>query len=71
MERSKLLIDTGNLIKRSRIEKGWSQKELSEKTGIVQPNISNIEKGKMNISINLLVKIFKVLEIKEVKLNVF
>lgn len=44
-------------IKNLREYRGLSQKELADKVGLFQPDISEIEKGERNISINTLVKI--------------
>ena len=54
----------GLLIKKKRTEKKLSQKDLSNLTGITQANISNIEKGKANITISQLKKIAKSMNLK-------
>ena len=54
----------GLILKNKRIEKKLSQKELSILTGITQANISNIEKGKANITIAQLKKIAKSMNLK-------
>lgn len=33
------------IIKAKRMERGWTQQELSEKSGVPQPTISQIEQG--------------------------
>jgi transcriptional regulator with XRE-family HTH domain len=48
---------------RTRIERGWSQTELAERVGTKQANISRIESGLGNPTLNLLQKIIKVLEL--------
>ena len=45
------------MLKKAREEKGITQKELSEKTGLTQSNISNIEKGVSKPTIDSLKKI--------------
>lgn len=45
----------------ARIEQGITQKELSEKTGIQQSNISRLENGNYNPSLKLLKRIAKAL----------
>ena len=41
---------TGEKIKRLRKDKGWTQKDLENKTGIAQRNISSYESGKLQPS---------------------
>ena len=45
-----LMIAFGKSIQEARESKGISMKQLGEKTGISANNISNIEKGKQNVS---------------------
>ena len=40
-----------------RLEKGITQRELVQKTGIPQPNVSNIERGKQDLTVSTLLKI--------------
>jgi len=63
------LIEIGKLIKKARIQKGWSQKDLAERSGLIQPHISLIEKGKENLTIETLTKIAKILEMNKIVLN--
>jgi DNA-binding XRE family transcriptional regulator len=63
------LIEIGRLIKKARIQKGWSQKDLAEHSGLKQPHISLIEKGKENLTIETLAKIAKVLDIDKIELK--
>ncbi len=49
-------------IKERRKKLGWTQKELAEKSGVSQSAITKIEKGDMNPSYTLAVKIFKALD---------
>lgn len=51
----------GKIIQEARTGKGWSQADLSIKTGIIQPLISNVEKGKSNLTVLTLVRLCKVL----------
>lgn len=44
----------GQLIAQLRQEKGLTQGQLADDTGISQANISRMEKGKYNVSIDLL-----------------
>lgn len=52
----------GYKINKARKEKELSQKELAEKIGTAQSNISRIERGDQNISSELLYKIAKALD---------
>lgn len=58
----------GRLIKEARIKKGFSQKECALRLGMKQPDISNIEKGKNNITLETLALLCKALEIKKIEL---
>ena len=49
--------EIGRIIKETRKNNGWSQKELAEKTGFSQQMISFIENGYLNISLSTLTKI--------------
>lgn len=53
----------GNRIKNKRKEKGISQGQLAERAGVSLPYISDIENGKKNISINVLVAISESLDV--------
>jgi len=44
-----------------RVEKGMTQKDLSELTGISVPNISRIESGKQNLSYQMMYKLVNAL----------
>ncbi len=44
-----------------RVEKGMTQKDLSELTGISVPNISRIESGKQNLSYKMMYKLVSAL----------
>lgn len=50
----------GEKLKRMRIDAGFSQTELSEKTGMSRSSIAEIEKGR-NFSIGSLIAIFRAL----------
>ena len=55
--------EIGRIIKETRNNNGWSQKELAEKTGFSQQMISFIENGYLNISLSTLTKIAHVLSL--------
>lgn len=56
-----LSFDIADEVLRLRIEKGWSQSELAERAGTKQANISRLESGLSNPSINFLQKLAKAL----------
>lgn len=53
-----------NWIREKRFEKGWTQLELAEKSGVPQPTISQIENGNRRYpTYENIIKIAKALEI--------
>ena len=54
----------GNAVAAARAKKGISQKELSELTGIDQSDLSKIERGTANPSVNTLNRIAQALDAK-------
>ena len=54
----------GNKIKFLRLEKSYSQEELAYKAEIDRTYISDIEKGERNVSILIIEKLAKALEIE-------
>lgn len=46
-----------NRMKVARVEKGWTQKQLAEQTGVTRQTISLMEKGKYNPSLKLCLQI--------------
>src|SRR3990172_11900039 len=61
-EKFGLILDIGDEILILRIEKGWSQAELAERAGTKQANISRLESGLSNPSVNFLQKVAKALD---------
>lgn len=61
---TKILENMGKSLKRVRLEKGLTQEELAEKVGIHPTYVGKIESGKNNISIKMLFKISRVLDVK-------
>lgn len=55
-------MEIGVKIYLGRRQKGLSQKELSARAGIPQPNLSNIEKGKQDVTVSTLQKIASALD---------
>jgi len=51
------MLTVGQKLHLERIRRGLSQTELSRRTGIAQPNLSNIEKGKQDITVATLLQI--------------
>jgi len=58
-----LKIALGNAVIGGRISKGWSQTRLAKEVGTRQANISRIESGLANPTIELVSKIIKVLSV--------
>ena len=65
---SVLFSKIGAMIKNARIEKNLNQKELAAWVGMKQPDISKIEEGKKNITIQTLASLCKILGIKKIEL---
>lgn len=61
-------IEIGNRIAEIRKQRGLTQSELSEITGLQQVNISKIENGKYNVSIDILNRVCRALEV-EIKIE--
>lgn len=53
----------GDAVIRARIKRGWSQAELAERVGTRQANISRIEAGLANPTLNLVQRIIRVLDL--------
>ena len=51
------MLDTGECIYLWRLKRGMGQEELARKSGIPQPNLSNLERGKADITVGTLRKI--------------
>ena len=62
-EALKLHFALGDAIIRARIKCGWSQTELAERVGTKQANISRIEAGLANPTLNLVQRIILVLDL--------
>jgi DNA-binding XRE family transcriptional regulator len=54
-------------IKKIRKEKGYTQKKLSDMTGIMRPNIARLERGATVPNLNTLIKVAKGLNVSLVK----
>jgi len=62
-QKYKLILDLADEVLRLRMEKGWSQTELAERAGTKQANISRLESGLSNPSVNFLHKLAKALDV--------
>lgn len=49
--KSDILVNFGNRIRMLRVEKGWSQETLADKTGFHRTYIGMIERGERNLSL--------------------
>ena len=56
-ESSEVLINLGKRIKALRLERNWTQEKLAERAKINDKEVSHIEAGRRNITIETLVKI--------------
>lgn len=72
MKKETVLIEFGNRVRQLRNEKGWSQEELSFKSGFHRTYIGMIERGERNISLKNIAIISKTfnLKIEELFINV-
>ncbi len=66
---ARLFLKFGKTIKEARIEKGLSQNELALKVGMKQPDISRIEEGRKNITLETLSRLCKILEVEILSLK--
>jgi transcriptional regulator with XRE-family HTH domain len=51
-------------LRRARVDKGWSQRELSGKAGIPQAHISRIESGAVDVKVSTLVGLARLLDLE-------
>ncbi len=65
----KTLIEIGENIRKARIERGMSQNELAGISHIKQPDISKMENGQINITIETLYKLLTILKVKHLKID--
>lgn len=61
-EELRSILDIANDVLRLRLEKGWSQADLAERVGTKQANVSRLENGLSNPSVEFLQKIAKALD---------
>jgi transcriptional regulator with XRE-family HTH domain len=51
-------------LRRARLQKGWSQRDLSGKAGIPQAHISRIESGAVDVKVSTLVELARLLDLE-------
>lgn len=61
----------GSLVKKYRINQGYSQEKLAEITNLHRTYISSVERGKRSISLLNIEKIAKALNVETYKLFIF
>ncbi len=57
------MINFGEQLQRLRLETNLTQKALEEKTGILQANLSSYEKGKIDPSLKVIIRLAEALEV--------
>lgn len=55
-------------IRNVRIEKGWNQSDFARRIGMRQPDISVLERGRKNMTIQSMIRIWKALGISHISL---
>lgn len=56
--------DIASSIKAARLAKGWSQRELSSRASVVQPQISRFENGAVDLHLSTLVELARTLDLE-------
>jgi len=51
-------------IRKARLEKGWSQKELSKRSGLTQSHVSRIEHGAIDLRLSNLLELSRALDLE-------
>lgn len=62
------LLALGRTLRQARLEKGWTQKELAQRAKVKQPDISAIEQGRKNITVETLLRVGRMLELPAITL---
>jgi transcriptional regulator with XRE-family HTH domain len=58
----------GNNVRQARLDRGWSQEDLSGKTGLATVQVSRIERGVREIRLTTLIRLLDGLEVPPDKL---
>lgn len=64
MEKDSVLVKFGNKVRQLRTEKGWSQEELSFKSGFHRTYIGMVERAERNISLKNIARIAKTFDVE-------
>lgn len=51
-------------MRKARLERGWSQKELAQKAGITQSHLSRIEGGEMDMRFSNVIELVRLLNLE-------
>lgn len=57
-------VEFGKRVRNLRKERGWSQERLAEVSGIHRNYVSDMERGERNVSLKIINRIAKAMEIK-------
>lgn len=53
----------GENVRKARVERGWTQEELADRTGLAVVQISRIERGRREVRLSTIVRLLDGLEI--------
>jgi transcriptional regulator with XRE-family HTH domain len=67
-ENRQVRLRVGRKVKRLRLLRGWSQEELAERVGNTDKHISLVERGKVNVGIDVLISVASELAVDIVEL---
>ena len=60
---TQLLLKIGKRVRNLRLDRGWSQEELADRSGVNRSYMSRVELGKSDVSLSVLYKIARTLGI--------
>ena len=60
---TQLLLKVGKRVRSLRLDRGWSQEELADRSGVNRSYMSRVELGKSDVSLSVLHKIARTLGI--------